>query len=147
MTGVQALAVASFAVAIWSMAQLWFAQLVIYPLFAAIGAGDYIAYHRSYSRRIPLPVILPGFASFLVPLLLAGLGPPAPYLVTAVNITCGLVGLVVTVAFEIPRHARLEKHGRDDTVIAELVRFNWPRTLAMTGAAGCCLVILVKAWG
>ncbi|GLR57379.1 hypothetical protein [Rhizobium indigoferae] len=147
MTASQAFAVAAFAVATWSSAQLWFAQLVIYPLFAKVGVDDYVAYHRSYSRRIPLPVILPGFASFLMPLLLAWLGPPAPNWLTAVDIACGLVGFVVTVALDIPRHTRLEKHGRDDILIGELVRFKWPRTLARTITAGCCMVVLIKAWG
>ena len=39
MTTQQAWAIAAFAVVIWSMAQLWFAQLVIYPLFAQVGAS------------------------------------------------------------------------------------------------------------
>lgn len=147
MTASQAFAVAAFAVATWSSAQLWYAQLVIYPLFAKVGADDYVAYHSFYTRRIPLPVILPGFASFLMPLLLAWLGPPAPHWLTALNIACGLIGLVVTVALEIPRHTRLEKQGRDDIVIGQLVRFNWPRTLAVTASAACCMVILSKAWG
>jgi len=142
MTASQAFALVAFAVATWSSAQLWYAQLVIYPLFAKVGADDYVAYHRFYTRRIPLPVILPGFASFLMPLLLAGLGPSAPHWLTALNIASGLVGLVVTVVLEIPRHTRLEKDGHDDIVIAELVRFNWPRTRAMTVSAVCCIVIL-----
>lgn len=75
MTAPQAWAIAAFAVVIWSTAQLWFAQLVVYPLFAHVGASDYVAYHRTYARRIPLPVIVPGFASFLMPLALAWLGP------------------------------------------------------------------------
>lgn len=50
--------------------------------------------------------------------------PSAPFWLTAANIAFGLVGLAVTLALEIPRHARLETHGRDDRVITELVRFN-----------------------
>lgn len=146
MTASETWAVAAFAVVTWSTAQLWFAQLVIYPLFGQVGADDYVAYHRSYSRRIPLPVIVPGFASFVMPLLLAWVLPSGPPWLIVANIACGLVGLAVTVALEIPRHARLEKFGRDDRVIAELVRFNWPRTLAMTGSAACCMAILVEAW-
>lgn len=146
MTAPVAWALAAFALATWSMAQLWFAQLVIYPLFARVGADDYIAYHKFYARRIPLPVILPGFASFLMPISLAWLGPSVSPWLSAANLGCGLVGFLVTVALEIPRHARLEKQGRDDRVIAELVRFNWPRTLAITGSAGCGMTILVETW-
>jgi len=48
-----------------------FVQLVVYPLFAMVGEADYIAYHRSYTRRIPLPVIIPGFTCFLTPIALS----------------------------------------------------------------------------
>jgi hypothetical protein len=47
---------------------IWFVQIVVYPLFGKVGQDEYVAYHKFYSSRIPLPVILPGFASFLLPL-------------------------------------------------------------------------------
>ena len=63
----------------WVLGQIWLAQIVIYPLFAKVGAVDYVHYHRFYSRRIPLPVIIPGFASFLLPIALALYGPTFLY--------------------------------------------------------------------
>jgi hypothetical protein len=42
---------------------IWFAQIVVYPLFGKVGQDEYVTYHKFYSSRIPLPVILPGFAS------------------------------------------------------------------------------------
>jgi hypothetical protein len=48
---------------------------------------------------------------------------------TLANAACGLVGLAVTVALEILRHARPERDGKQEKVIRELVRYNWPRTL------------------
>jgi hypothetical protein len=119
----------------WTLGQLWFCQIVIYPLFAKVGDADYIAYHRFYSRRIPLVVILPGFACFLLPLPLAIYDPHVPPWMSLVNIVFGVVALLVTVLWAIPRHNRLEKHGKDDTAIAELIRYNWLRTAAMTGQA------------
>ena len=86
MTLAQTCAVAAFAVVTWATAQLWLAQLVIYPLFGYVGADDYVAYHRAYARRIPLPVIAPGFASFLMPLLLSWAGPSAPAWLTYTDI-------------------------------------------------------------
>jgi hypothetical protein len=118
--------------AFWVLGQIWLVQLVIYPLFARVGEADYTNYHRFYSRHIPLPVIVPGFASFLLPIPLAVLGPAVPWWMTAANIATGLAGLLVTVLLEIPRHARLEKGGKDRTVIAELIRYNWPRTLSIS---------------
>jgi hypothetical protein len=126
---------------------IWFAQIVVYPLFGKVGTTEYVAYHRFYSSRIPLPVIIPGFASFLVPIALVFFGPSSvpPWMFLA-NAACGVVGLVVTVALEIPRHARLERGGKQEKVIRELVRYNWPRTLSITGSAFLTLLMLSTAF-
>lgn len=127
--------VAWTALLFWTLGQLWFCQIVIYPLFAKVDDADYIAYHRFYSRRIPLVVILPGFACFVLPLPLVVFGPSVPLWMSAANIACGFAALLVTVCWAIPRHNRLEKHGKHEKTIAELVRYNWLRTAAMTGQA------------
>jgi hypothetical protein len=131
------------------LGQIWFAQIVVDPLFGKVGEGEYIEYHGFYGRRIPLPVIVPGFASFLLPLRLAFLGRDSvPTWLYVANAACALVGLLVTVAQEIPRHVRLEKGGRQPEVIRELVRFNWPRTLSITGSAVLLTVaMLIAAFG
>lgn len=116
----------------WVLGQIWLVQIVVYPLFAKVGETDYVDYHRFYSGRIPLPVIIPGFASFLLPIPLALYGPAVPVWMSGTNIAAGIVGLVVTVLLEIPRHARLEKTGKDAVTITELIRYNWPRTLSIT---------------
>jgi len=86
-------------VILFVLGEIWFGQIVVYPLFAKVGEGEYIAYHRFYSGRIPLPVILPGFASFLLPVGLVFFGPGSvPLWMYLANAACGLVGLVVTVA-------------------------------------------------
>lgn len=124
--------------------QIWFIQLVVYPLFGQVGKDDYITYHKFYSRHIPVPVILPGFASFLLPIALIFVRPEAvPSWMVLANVGCGLVGLVVTVGWEIPRHARLEREGKQEPVIRELIRYNWPRTLALTGSAVLTLLMLI----
>lgn len=127
--------------------QIWFGQIVVYPLFAKVGEAEYVTYHNFYSSRIPLPVILPGFASFLVPFGLLFFGPAlVPTWMYLANVGCGVVGLVVTVALEIPRHARLEKGGRQPKVIEELIRYNWPRTLSITGSAFLTVLMLLAAF-
>ncbi len=125
----------------------WFAQIVVYPLFAKVGSEDYVAYHRFYSRQIPLPIILPGFASFLLPLVLLVVCPKSvPFGFALANAACGLLSLVVTVALEIPRHDRLEKGGKQADVIQELIRYNWPRTFGITGSAFLTLMMLMWAF-
>lgn len=126
---------------------IWFVQIVVYPLFGKVGPNEYVAYHRFYSSRIPLPVIVPGFASFLLPVVLVFLRPDSvPLSLALANAACGLIGLYVTVVLEIPRHARLEKGGKQEDVIRELIRYNWPRTLSITGSALLTLLMLTAAF-
>lgn len=75
----------------WELGQIWLVQIVVYPLFAKVGAMEYVSYHRFYTRRIPLPVIVPGFASFLLPLPLAVFGPAVPLWMSATNVAAGIV--------------------------------------------------------
>jgi len=131
----------------WVLGQIWFVQIVVYPLFAQVGAAEYVGYHRFYSRHIPLPVIVPGFASFLLPVPLALYGPVVPFWMSAANIAAGIVGLLVTILLEIPRHSRLEKNGKDEAVIAELIRYNWPRTLSITSQAVITFLMLRHVFG
>ena len=126
----------------WVLGQIWLAQVVVYPLFAHVGEAQYVRYHRFYSRRIPLPVIVPGFASFVLPLPLALYGPAVPVWMSVANVAAGIVGLLVTVLLEIPRHARLENAGRNETVIAELIAYNWPRTMSISVQAAITLLML-----
>ncbi|CAN7526029.1 hypothetical protein LJR225_003780 [Phenylobacterium sp. LjRoot225] len=131
----------------WVLGQIWLVQIVVYPLFAQVGEAEYVGYHRFYSRRIPLPVIIPGFSSFILPVALALFGPAVPFWMSAANIATGVVGLLVTVLLEIPRHARLEKGGKNNATIAELVRFNWPRTLSISAQSVIALLMLIHVFG
>jgi hypothetical protein len=131
----------------WVLGQIWLAQTVIYPLFAKVGAADYVHYHRFYFRRIPLPAIVPGFASFLLPFALALYGPTVPLWMNILNIAAGIVGLLVTVMLEIPRHNRLEKDGKNDATIVELIRYNWPRTLSISAQSVIAFLMLCYVFG
>jgi hypothetical protein len=134
-------------VILYVLGEIWFGQIVVYPLFAKVGDAEYIAYHRFYSSRIPLPVILPGFASFLLPIGLVFFGPTSvPLWMYLANLVCGLVGFLVTVALEIPRHAKLEEGGKQDALIRELVLYNWPRTISITGSAFLTVLMLTSAF-
>ena len=134
-------------VILYVLGEIWFGQIVVYPLFAKVGDAEYIAYHRFYSSRIPLPVILPGFASFLLPIGLVFFGPTSvPLWMYLANLVCGLVGFLVTVALEIPRHAKLEEGGKQEAVIRELVLYNWPRTISITGSAFLTVLMLTSAF-
>jgi hypothetical protein len=51
------------------------------------------------------------------------------------------------VLLEIPRHGRLEKGGKDDAIISELIRYNWPRTASITLQAGVTMAMLIWVFG
>lgn len=130
----------------WVLAQIWVCQLVIYPLFAQVGVTEYARYHSFYTGHIMAPIILPGFASFLLPIPLAFFGPDVPAWMTAANIAMGIVGLLDTVLLEIPRHNKLDK-GKNDRLIAELIRYNWPRTASITLQAAVTMAMLIWVFG
>lgn len=130
----------------WVLGQIWLFQMVVYPLFAKVGEAEYISYHRFYTSRIPLPVIIPGFASFFLPAALAYFGPPVPLWMNMANITTGVAGLLVTVLLEIPRHNRLEEGGKNGVTIAELIRFNWPRTASISAQSTVTFLMLIHVF-
>jgi hypothetical protein len=131
----------------YNLGTIWFVQLVVYPLFAKVGPAEYVTYHRFYSSRIPLPIIVPGFSCFLVPLAIIFLRPESvPLGLALANAACGLLGLWVTVALEIPRHFRLERDGKQPEVIQELIAYNWPRTFGITGSAVFTMAMLALAF-
>lgn len=129
--------------AFYGLGIIWLAQIVVYPLFAKVGPKEYITYHRFYSNRIPVPIILPGFATMLLPIALIFLRPESvPLGIALANAACGLLSLFVTVGLEIPRHNQLENSGKQEDVIQELILYNWPRTLGITGCACLSLTML-----
>ncbi len=136
------------AVMFYSLGTIWFAQIVVYPQFEKVAAAEYVDYHRYYAHRIPLPVIAPGFASFLLPMLLVFVPPlTVPPWLVMLNGLCGLVGLLITLMLEMPRHHELADHGKQDRVIRELIGFNWPRTLSISGSAVLSALMLLTAFG
>jgi hypothetical protein len=131
----------------WELGQIWLIQIVVYPLFAKVGGVDYVSYHRFYASRIPLPVIVPGFAGFLLPVALADFGPAVPVWMSVANIAAGIAGLLVTVLLEIPRHGKLTRGGKNDVIIDELIRHNWPRTVSITVQSVVTFLMLVHVFG
>jgi hypothetical protein len=56
-------------------------------------------------------------------------------------------GVLLTVLLLIPRHGRLEKAGKDNGVIAELILYNWPRTLSISAQSVVAVLMLVQVYG
>jgi hypothetical protein len=131
----------------YNVGTIWLVQRVVYPLFARVGVSDYIAYHTFYLQRIPLPVIAPGFLCMFMPIaVLIWLPHTVPDWMAWANLACGVVTFLVTVGLEIPRHGLLKNGGKNDRIITELITFNWPRTLSITGSAILTVAMALQAF-
>jgi hypothetical protein len=131
---------------IYNLGTIWFCQLAVYPLFARVGAAEYAGYHRFYTTHILFQVIIPGFLSFVLPALVLWFLPTSvPVWLAVANVAMGLVGFLVTVGLEIPRHNTLD-HGKNDRLIAELIAYNWPRTASITVSAALTLAMASYAF-
>lgn len=126
---------------VYNLGTIWFCQLAVYPLFAKVGPAEYAAYHSYYTSHIMFQVIIPGFLSFVLPVLVLWFLPASvPVLLAIANVAMGIVGLLVTVGLEIPRHNKLD-HGKDERLIRELIAYNWPRTASITVSAALTLAM------
>jgi hypothetical protein len=111
----------------------WQAQLVSYPLYRAVASEDFLDYHAQYNHSIPAVVIAPGFATFLLAGAFLWTRPRSvPLGAAAVVSASGLVSLLSTVLWAIPRHNQLDREGQSEAVIDSLLRANEVRTAALT---------------
>ena len=147
MTGSHWLIVVLAILSVYNCGVIWPTQRVTYPLFELVSSDQFLAYHRFYNRRITPVVIIPGFLFFLAPLTLLVFRPPSvPMWAIVLSIVLGLVALLVTVGLEIPRHIRLQQQGKTDTLIQELIVYNWVRTFAITAQAVLILWMLTRTF-
>jgi hypothetical protein len=111
---------------------IWTIQLVHYPLFGAVGADQFVAYHAHHSARItwlvgPVMTAELAAAAWLVTSRPMGMAAGAAWLAAV------LVALVwlSTGLLQVPLHVRLGG-GQDLRLVQRLVATNWVRTVAWT---------------
>ena len=119
---------------------IWVVQLVLYPGFLLVGGcPDWPAFHAAHSRRMAGVVVLP-WAVQGVTLAALLLTRPVPLWLLALAALCALATVLLTVAVSVPLHSRLSAYDVD--VARALIRTNWWRTAAWTGAAACGVAML-----
>jgi hypothetical protein len=125
----------------YSTALSWQAQFVSYALYRAVAEEDFLAYHDQYNHSIPGVVIVPGFVTFLAAGTFLWTRPRSiPSGVATVVSGSGVVALLSTVLWAIPRHNQLDRDGQSAAVIDSLLQANAVRTSALT------LGTLALAW-
>ena len=123
---------------------IWFVQLVHYPLYAAVGEGEFQAYQAQHVRRtgwVVIPLMLGELGTAL-----AALRYPGPASAAEVALGLALLGLIwgSTFLLQVPRHERLAR-GRDLESARSLVTTNWLRTLGWSARGALVVVLLVRA--
>ena len=128
---------------VYSTALGWQAQLVSYPLFRHVPAEDFVDYHAAYNDAIPVVVIVPGFLAFLGAAAFTWSRPAdVPKGVAHLVSAAGVVSLLSTVLWAIPRHDELDRDGQSAAAINSLLQANLLRSLSLTTgtvALGWCI--------
>ena len=104
---------------------IWLVQLVVYPAFREIDPTRFGSWHRDYRQRISLIVVPLMFGQ--VGLHGAALSQDATgWGIASALAIAGAWG--VTFVSSVPRHAALQRDGKDLAVIDSLITTNWWRT-------------------
>ena len=120
---------------------IWIIQILHYPAFAQIAAGEFAGFHRRHTRRITWVV---------APVMVVELGSAVALVFRSVHREfwwANLAGVVLlwasTLFFSVPLHGKLEA-SQDRKLVADLVRTNWPRTLLWSLRTVLLLIFIVR---
>lgn len=116
----------------------WWCQLCRYPQFHLCSQCDFPSFHRRHTLQISL-VVIPGMILQTVGAILLMRSPVLDFL-KAANVICLAASLLPTFLVSAPIHGQLSR-GKDESLIARLIRTNLPRTIAWT--AHCVIAV---AW-
>ena len=108
--------------------------LVVYPALAAVPSSGWQVAHDAHSRRIT-PLVGVAYVAALVACTGAAVGTRSPGSLVALGAT--LAAVAVTAAAAAPTHGRLGRQGRDDALVARLLRADrWRCAAALVALAG-----------
>jgi hypothetical protein len=121
-------------------------QVAIYPTYRLVGAAEFVAFHVDQGRRMIPVMVVPMFATSVLAVVTAILSRSESYALFTWGVgACGIVVIATTLLSELPKHMKLDKLGKDDVLIAGLVRDNVPRVLAW--GLGAALLVIAQHSG
>ena len=124
---------------------IWLVQIVAYPLFAEVGAAEFLLYHAAHARLITFvvgPLMVAELASAV--LLVFVEHPALPRPLALLGAALAAATWAITMFVSVPRHELLA-HGFSAHVHAMLVATNWLRTAAWTFRGGLLLAVVDRA--
>lgn len=143
----EAVLYAHLAATLFMVGLIWFVQVVHYPLMAAVGEQQFVAYEARHQTLTGV-VVGPPMAVEGVTTLLLFFAPPAGVGRT-LPLVAGLVLAVVlgsTVLVQVPLHGRLSR-GFDAAAARRLVSTNWVRTIGWSVRGVLAFAMLARHLG
>ena len=121
-------------------------HLEAYPLFAFVGTQELSAYLKEYERRLPLPLLLPYFATVFSNLLLLFFRPAQLSLVwLIVALVLNIAVTVVTLVLATPVYNRYKQAGKiTSDGMRELLRINSLRLALSTLSSVIVIYLLIS---
>jgi len=124
----------------------WLLQAAIYPTYRLVGRAEFVAFHTAQGQRMIPVMVVPMFATSLLGIVTAVLSRGEAYALWLWGVgLCGLVVIGTTLISELPKHMKLDKDGKDDALLNELIKDNLPRSLAWTLGAVLLVVAQTQA--
>lgn len=109
---------------------LWLVQLVIYPSFLRIEAGQLLSWHQTYTFRVSF-VIMPLMLAQLALAVAAATAESAGWLDGLVLVLV-LLCWGLTFFVSVPLHRKIDAGDLNQPTRLALIRTNWPRTALWT---------------
>lgn len=146
-TWVRPLVIAHVAATLFMVGLIWTIHVVHYPLFAEVGAANYVDYQSAHVERIGIVLAFPWLLEGLTLLGVMALAVErrelrVPALVGAVAMA---VVLVISGVWSAPAHGELAD-GFDAAVHDRLMTANLVRTLAWSLCGASAVWVMARVW-
>ena len=123
----------------------WYTQVSTYPLFAWIGREDFVKYHTEYQRRLPFSIYAPYSVLMLSNALLFFYRPAEIELFWVIFIfVLNLSVMILSLLFAAPVHYRLDREGKDERGVNQIIFYNSLRLVAATASSAIVFYLLLK---
>jgi hypothetical protein len=131
--GSYALLAGCLALAWYNVGTTWTTQLVLLPLRAFVGQGDYLGYEARYVELTQLPIVTAFSLLLLGTALLLWVRPSdLPEWTVWLGALLEAVTVFWTLGLQLPLQIRIGREGFSEALYEQVIAGNWMRTAAIT---------------